>query len=267
MKLDVENLSVDYAMRRTGARLQALEDLTFHLPRRAFVTVVGPSGCGKTTLLKVLAGLISPRLGTVQLDGAPLGPPGKDRAMVFQTPALLPWRSVLRNVSYGLELKGVPQPRAVSKAAEFLELVGLHGFAESYPGELSEGMRQRVNLARALAVEPRLLLLDEPFAALDAQTRAYMQVELEAIWESTGSTALFVTHQISEAILLGDLVIVLSARPGKVREIIPVDLPRPRTINTKREPIFNELEERVWELIRQEGVKMRPQDTTTEATI
>ena len=259
MRLDVEGLTVDYTMRRTAARLRALEDLSFQVPGRAFVTLVGPSGCGKTTLLKVLAGLIAPSSGSVTLDGAPLGPPGVDRAMVFQTPALLPWRSVLRNASYGLELQGIPNEQALAKAGAYLDLVGLRGFAESYPGELSEGMRQRANLARALATEPQLLLLDEPFAALDAQTRAFMQVELESIWDRTGSTALFVTHQISEAILLGDLVIVLSARPAHVVDIIPVDLARPRTIDTKREPAFNQLEERLWDLIRQEAAKMHDQ--------
>ncbi|MGA9533934.1 MAG: ABC transporter ATP-binding protein [Anaerolineales bacterium] len=260
MNLEVRGISVGYVMRRTGETLAALEDLSFRIPERAFVTIVGPSGCGKTTLLRVIAGLQSPTAGSVKLDGRPLGPPGKDRAMVFQTPALLPWRSVIRNVSYGLELQGVDRRRAVAKAREYLELVGLHGFGESYPGELSEGMRQRVNLARALAAEPRLLLLDEPFAALDAQTRAFMQVELESIWERTGSTALFVTHQITEAPLLGDIVVVLSGRPGRVLEMISVDLPRPRTIDIKREPSFNILEERIWELIGQEASAMHNQD-------
>lgn len=257
MRLDVEGITVDYRMRRTGAPLRALEDLTFHIPERSFVTVVGPSGCGKTTMLKVIAGLETPSTGQVKLDGVPLGPPGRGRAMVFQTPALLPWRSVLRNVSYGLEIIGVERAAAVRRAEFYLELVGLHGFGESYPGELSVGMQQRVNLARALAAEPELLLLDEPFAALDAQTRAFMQVELEEIWDRTGSTALFVTHQITEALLLGDQVVVLSGRPGRVREIVPVDIPRPRTIDTKREPLFNQLEQRLWSLIGEEATAMR----------
>jgi NitT/TauT family transport system ATP-binding protein len=256
VNLNVSGISVDYAMRRTGQTLRALENLSFQIPERAFVTIVGPSGCGKTTLLKVIAGLQNPTTGSVELDGRPLGPPGADRAMVFQTPALMPWRSVIRNVSYGLELQGIGRKRATATSRGYLDLVGLRGFAESYPGELSEGMRQRVNLARALATEPRLLLLDEPFAALDAQTRAFMQVELESIWDRTGSTALFVTHQITEAILLGDLVIVLSGRPGAVREVISVDLPRPRTINTKRAPEFNLLEERIWNLIGEAAAAM-----------
>lgn len=265
MRLDVEGICVDYAQRRTGGRIQALKDLSFQVPGRSFVTVVGPSGCGKTTLLKVIAGLVEPTAGSVKLDGQPIGPPGKDRAMVFQTPALLPWRSVLRNASYGLELQGESPRGAAEKVLPYLDLVGLRGFAESYPSELSEGMRQRANLARALALEPRILLLDEPFASLDAQTRTYMQVELEAIWERTRSTALFVTHQISEAILLGDLVVILSARPGRVREVVPVDLPRPRTIETKRAASFNQLEEHLWELIGEEAAKMRPPAERGEA--
>jgi NitT/TauT family transport system ATP-binding protein len=214
MKLDVKDLTVSYRMRRTGESLLAIRDLSFGVAARSFVTIVGPSGCGKSTLLKAIAGLIPPAAGEIWLDGRSLRRPGQDRAMVFQSPALLPWRTVLQNVRYGLELQGADRRLATQRALDHIRLVGLAGFEESYPTELSEGMRQRVNLARALATEPELLLLDEPFAALDSQTRLFMQLELQSIWARTQSMALFVTHQITEAILLGDQVVVLSGPPG-----------------------------------------------------
>jgi NitT/TauT family transport system ATP-binding protein len=176
--------------------------------------------------------------------------------MVFQSPALLPWRTVLQNVRYGLELQGADRRLATQRALDHIRLVGLAGFEESYPTELSEGMRQRVNLARALATEPELLLLDEPFAALDSQTRLFMQLELQSIWARTQSMALFVTHQITEAILLGDQVVVLSGRPARVKEIIQVALPRPRSMDMKRSAEFNQLEERIWDLVGQEVMAM-----------
>jgi NitT/TauT family transport system ATP-binding protein len=207
-------------------------------------------------LLKAIAGLIPPAAGEIWLDGRSLRRPGQDRAMVFQSPALLPWRTVLQNVRYGLELQGADRRLATQRALDHIRLVGLAGFEESYPTELSEGMRQRVNLARALATEPELLLLDEPFAALDSQTRLFMQLELQSIWARTQSMALFVTHQITEAILLGDQVVVLSGRPARVKEIIQVALPRPRSMDMKRSAEFNQLEERIWDLVGQEVMAM-----------
>jgi ABC-type nitrate/sulfonate/bicarbonate transport system ATPase subunit len=213
-----------------------------------------------------IAGLTKPQSGTIHLDGKPLPGPGSRRAVVFQSPALLPWRSVRRNVSYGLELQGMAADLAAERAQEYVELVGLAGFEKSYPAELSQGMQQRVNLARAIATEPALLLLDEPFAALDAQTRLRMQIELQKIWERTQSTALFVTHQITEAVLLGDLVIVMTARPGRVKEILPIELPRPRSREIKQAPAFTQLEERIWELIEQEaGMTPEGKETAIEA--
>lgn len=258
MKLMVEDLSVAYRIKRTGDRLLAIDKLNFGIEENQFVTIVGPSGCGKTTLLKVIAGLIQPTEGGVSLDGKPLAEPGKGRAMVFQSPALMPWRTVLRNVSYGLELQGSDAQMTTRRSLDYIALVGLKGFEESFPGELSEGMRQRVNLARAIATEPSLLLLDEPFAALDAQTRLRMQIELQEIWDRTSSTALFVTHQITEAILLGDVVIVLTARPARAKAILPVDLSRPRSREMKRSETFLRLEEQIWGLIEEEV------NTTTE---
>lgn len=252
MKLEVQGLGVTYTMRSTGRPLRAIEGLTFGIDRRTFLTIVGPSGCGKTTLLKVIAGLIQPSTGEIRLDGHPLHEPGHDRAMVFQVPALLPWRTVLANVGYGLELQGADDRLVDQRAREHLRLVGLSGFEQSYPAELSQGMQQRVNLARALATEPELLLLDEPFASLDSQTRLFMQLELQSIWERTRAAALFVTHQITEAILLGDQVLVLSARPGRIKEVVSIGLPRPRTLAMKRSVEFNQLEEHIWDLVGEE---------------
>ncbi|TFH36565.1 MAG: ABC transporter ATP-binding protein [Anaerolineales bacterium] len=244
-------------MKRTGQQLQALSPMSFDVDPGSFVTIVGPSGCGKSSLLKAVAGLIPAASGRVLLDGQIVTKPGKGRAMVFQSPALLPWRTVLKNVAYGLELQGVPPRQAQLIAGRYIAMVGLKGFEESYPNELSEGMRQRVNLARALATEPSLLLLDEPFASLDSQTRTFMQLELQALWQRSRSTALFVTHQITEAILLGDQVIVISARPGQIKEILPIPLERPRTLEMKRSEPFNRLEEHIWGLIERESITMR----------
>ena len=256
LELEIRNLTVEFRMKRTGERVRALDSLSLRLEPGRFVTIVGPSGCGKTTLLKSIAGLIRPTSGEILIQGHRVERPGAERAIVFQTPALLPWRTVLRNVSYGLELQGVSAHRAQEKARRYIEMVGLSGFYESYPNELSEGMRQRVNLARAMSVEPRLLLLDEPFAALDSQTRTFMQLELQSIWQRSKASALFVTHQITEAILLGDEVIVLSARPGRIKESLDVNLERPRTIEMKRSAEFNLLEERVWDLIQEESLAL-----------
>lgn len=236
-------------MRRTGQPLLALDGLNFTVQRGEFVALVGPSGCGKTTLLNVIAGLLPVTSGALLLNGQPIKGPGADRALVFQTPALLPWRTVLDNAVYGLELQGVKRVEARQRARQFLELVGLHGFEASYPRELSGGMQQRVNLARALALEPALLLFDEPLAALDAQTREAMQVELERIWLRTQATALFVTHQISEAIYLADRVLVLTGRPGQIRADLTVELPRPRPAHCRRLSYFAELDEQIRDLL------------------
>ena len=231
-------------------KVRALEQVSFDLRSGQLLTILGPSGCGKTTLLNIIAGLLKNQVGEILLNNKPISDQGHDRAMVFQSPALLPWRTVLRNVSYGLEIQGVAEKEAKSRAVQYIELVGLTGFEESYPHELSGGMQQRVNLARALATEPQLLLLDEPLAALDPLLRENMQREVQQIWMKTGTTALFVTHLISEAIYLGDQVMALSERPGCVRELIDVDLPRPRPLSVRRLPRFRELEDHLWNLLR-----------------
>lgn len=254
-KLEVQNVYIEYLIKRTGQHILAVGGVSFAVQGGQFVTIVGPSGCGKTTLLNAIDGLLPVKSGRILLDGQEIRGPGHERAMVFQSPALMPWRTVMRNVTYGLELRGSDPAEARATAQRFIDLVGLHGFEESFPRELSGGMQQRANLARALTAGPELLLLDEPLAALDAQTREYMQFELQRIWWETRKTAVYVTHQISEAIYLGDQVIVVSARPGRVKEVVPVDLPRPRSLRVKRQPGFIELEEHIWNLIQEEAAK------------
>ena len=234
--------------------LLAVDGATMDIGEGEFVAIVGPSGCGKTTFLNAVDGLLPLTSGTLTLNGKQIERPGHDRAMVFQQPSLLPWRTVMGNVMYGVELLGIPKEEARGRAKRFVELVGLGGFVESYPLELSGGMQQRANLARALAVDPEVLLLDEPFAALDAQTRETMQQELLRIWNETRKMTIFITHDIVEAVYLADRVVVFTARPGRVKEIVKVDIPRPRDLRVKRDPRFVEIERRIWESIREEAV-------------
>ena len=249
-KLAAQALSVTYKNQRTHREISALAGVNFTVQDGQFVALVGPSGCGKSTLLNVIAGLQPATQGHLLLNGQPITGPGADRAMVFQTPALLPWRTVRGNVAYGLELHGLSRREAGQRAQPWLELVGLRDFAESYPRELSGGMQQRVNLARALAVQPTLLLFDEPLSALDAQTREVMQVELQRIWLEARCSALYVTHQIDEAIFLADQVLVMSARPGRIAQVISVDFPRPRALALKRQPAFAALTEQIWQQLQ-----------------
>ena len=255
-KLEAQEISVEYVMKQSHQRVLALERVSFTVQEGQFVALVGPSGCGKSTLLNVIAGLQPVTQGRLLLDGQEITGPGADRAMVFQSPALMPWRTVMRNVTYGLELQGCKQDEARLRAQQFISLVGLDGFEQSFPHQLSGGMQQRVNLARALTIEPSLLLLDEPLSALDAQTRAYMQWELQRIWQKTRNTALYVTHQISEAIYLADQVLVMSARPGRIKEVVTIELPRPRSLAVQQEPKFNQLERHIWALLQAEAGKM-----------
>jgi NitT/TauT family transport system ATP-binding protein len=266
IEVEVRHLTVEYVMRRTAGRLLALNDMNFSVDSGKFICIVGTSGCGKTTLLNVLAGLQSPLSGEVLLDGVPIRGPGRERAMVFQSSALMPWRTVLRNVTYGLEIQHYSTKEAARIAQEWIDLVGLNGFEQSYPRELSGGMQQRVNLARALATQPRLLLMDEPFASLDGQMREYMQGEIERIWRQTRQTTLFVTHSIDEAIFLADEVIVMTARPGRVKEIVPIDIPRPRAQAVKKLPVFHELQDYLHDLVEQEFREMMRQ-TGSEASL
>jgi NitT/TauT family transport system ATP-binding protein len=232
----VEDLSMEFISR--GQRLVALQNIDLDIAPGEFFVIVGPSGCGKTTLLRVLQGLTSPTRGRILVGGKAVTGPGTDRGFVFQQDALYPWRSVLRNVGLGLELQGVAKAQACGRARAMIDLVGLNGFESHYPHELSGGMRQRVNLARALAIEPAILLMDEPFAALDALTRETMQHELLRIAGAAGTTVIFITHQIEESVFLGDRVAVFATRPGRLQEIIPIDLPRPRPPGVKQSPEF-----------------------------
>jgi NitT/TauT family transport system ATP-binding protein len=230
----------------------ALSGLDLDLARGEFLSVVGPSGCGKSTFLNVLLGLLRPDRGDLQLNGKKITGPGQERAMVFQEFGLLPWRTVAANVELGLELKGIPAALRRERAMELIRLVGLTGFEQHYPHELSGGMKQRVGLARALATEPEVLLMDEPFAALDAQTRDLMQAELLQIWEKTKKTVLFVTHSIEEAAYLSDRVVVMTSRPGKTKNIIAIDLPRPRDYEMRLSPEFNEIKAKIWATLKEE---------------
>jgi NitT/TauT family transport system ATP-binding protein len=206
----------------------ALQDVSLDIRKDKFTTIVGPSGCGKSTLLHLLAGFDRPSNGEIRLDGQMIEKPGPDRGFVFQDYALFPWKTVLGNITFGLTINGVAKSRAQEIAMEYIRLVNLEGFEHAYPHTLSGGMKQRVAIARALAYNPEVLLMDEPFGALDAQTRKYMQGELIRIWERFKKTVVFVTHSVIEAIYLSDVVVVLSARPGTVKGIIEVDIPRPR---------------------------------------
>ncbi len=253
VKLQARDVVIHHRRQRYGDMLLAVDGVSLDITEGEFVSIVGPSGCGKTTFLNAVDGLLPLTSGSLSLDGRPIHAPGRDRAMVFQQPSLLPWRTVTGNIVYGLEIQRVPKTDARERAQRFVELVGLKGFEESYPLELSGGMQQRVNLARALAVDPEILLLDEPFAALDAQTRETMQQELLRVWNATRKTAVFITHDIVEAVYLADRVIVFTARPGRVKEVLKVDIPRPRDLRVKRDPHFVEIETRIWESIREEA--------------
>jgi len=239
--------------RPSGGELIAVEDFDLKVQKGEFVTIVGPSGCGKSTLLSVVDGLILPISGEVIINGKPVKEPGHDRALVFQEFALLPWRTVEGNVMLGLELHKKHTSSQMKEIAQhYIQMVGLQGFEKHYPHQLSGGMRQRVGIARALAVNPDILLMDEPFAALDAQTREIMSVELLRIWEQDKKTVLFVTHSIDEAVYLADRIVVMSGRPGRVKEIIPVNLPRPRKLSVKDEHHFVQLRRHIWNLLEEE---------------
>jgi NitT/TauT family transport system ATP-binding protein len=229
--------------------LQVLLGIDLAVGRGEFISVVGPSGCGKTTFLRIVAGLEAASCGQVLLDGRLVRAPGGDRGFVFQTDSLLPWRSVFANAIIGREIAGQVGPAERARTMELLKLVGLEGFEHYHPRQLSGGMRQRVNLARALAIDPEILLMDEPFSSLDAQTREIMQTELMRIWEQGRKTVLFVTHQIDEAVFLSDRVLVFARRPGRLRENVTIELPRPRALAIKRTGEFVQYVDHIWRLI------------------
>ncbi len=250
VKLAIEHLTKRYW--RGAREVLALSDVCLSVEDGEFLAIVGPSGCGKTTMLNIVAGLLPYEQGVVSIDGQCVQGPGIDRAVVFQHSSLLPWRTIAGNVRYGMELqKRFNKERMLERTKYFIKLVGLAGFERHYPSELSGGMQQRVNLARALAADPKVLLMDEPFAALDAQTREFMQAELLKIWAQAQKTVMFITHQINEAIYLADRVVVMSARPGRVKDVFRIPFGRPRTLHLKRDPQFLEIEDAIWQLVEE----------------
>jgi NitT/TauT family transport system ATP-binding protein len=245
------------AFRRGTRTVQAIDHLSLSVEEGEFVAIVGPSGCGKSTFLHILGGFEPLDGGTMLLNGEPIASPGPDRGMLFQEFALYPWRSVIGNVGWALEVQGRPRAERLAVAERYLKLVGLSAFRDAYPAELSGGMKQRVALARVLAFEPRVLLMDEPFGALDAQTRELMQEELHAIWQQTRNTVLFVTHDIDEATYLADRVIVFTARPGRLKVEVCVELERPRRIDVKKSAAYSAYRNRIWDSLREEVLKAR----------
>ncbi|NLU82402.1 ABC transporter ATP-binding protein [Rhodococcus sp. HNM0569] len=264
-KLEIQSVTKQFASRE-GAPFTAVDGIDLSVREGEFLVLVGPSGCGKSTLLDLLGGLSTPTSGRILLDGAPVDGPGLDRGIVFQQYALLPWRSARRNIEFGLEAKGVPRGERRVIADEYLELVGLHGFGDHYPHELSGGMKQRVAIARSLAYDPEVLLMDEPFAALDAQTRESLQDELLRIRKATGKTIVFITHSIDEAVYLGERVAVLSARPGRIKTFVDVDIDRGHD-DVRSSEQFREHRHRIWTLLhgeveRSEQAERRDGDPT-----
>lgn len=256
LKLEASHVAMEYYSERRKQYLLALSNINLKVFDGELVSIVGPSGCGKSTFLNAVDGLLKITEGKILLNGNEITGPGPDRAMVFQNDSLFPWRTVYGNVMYGMEMqKKFSSADMKERARHFIQMVGLAGFDKHYPNELSGGMRQRVNIARALATDPDLLLLDEPFAALDAQTREFMQVELLKILEKAKKTAIFITHQINEAVFLSNRVIVFSARPGTVKEDVEINLPDQRSLKIKHDPRFLELEEHIWRLIEEESAK------------
>ncbi|WP_371481489.1 ABC transporter ATP-binding protein [Kitasatospora sp. NBC_00315] len=238
---------------RRASEFTALDAVELDVAKGEFLAVVGPSGCGKSTLLDLLGGLTAPTSGEILLDGRPVTGPGVDRSIVFQQYALLPWRTAQGNVEFGLEATGVPRRQRAARAREYLDLVGLTGFEDRHPHELSGGMKQRVAIARSLAYDPDVLLMDEPFAALDAQTRESLQDELLRIWQRTGKTVVFITHGIEEAVYLGGRVAVLTSRPGRVKEVVPIDLgERAAGQDLRSSPEFANYRRRIWSLLHDE---------------
>lgn len=253
--LEVDNVSKVFTS-SSGKNVQythALDNVSFSMQKGEFYCLVGPSGCGKSTLLRVVDGLITPERGQVLIDGKQVTKPGFDRGMVFQQFNLLPWRTAVGNVEFGLEMRGMPKKERREKAMHYVHMVGLHSFEDHYPAQLSGGMQQRVGLARALAIEPEILLMDEPFGALDAQTREVMQYELMRIWSVDRRTAIFVTHDIEEALYLADRIVVMTNRPGRIQKILDVDFPRPRDEKLRNRSDFAQARGEIWEMLKSDN--------------
>jgi len=253
-KLAIDRVALRFTP-RGGPPVTALEDISLDVAENEFSVIVGPSGCGKTSLLRLVAGLIQPSEGTIRLDGRPVSKPGRERGMVFQSYTLFPWLTVEENVGFGLKLRGIDAAERREVVRRFITQVGLEGFERSYPKHLSGGMMQRVALARALANDPEILLMDEPFGALDSQTRSLMQEMLLAIWQRARKTVLFITHDIDESILLGDRVYVMTARPGRIKEMVEVAIPRPRSADVLTSEPFMALKRRIMHAIHEEAAR------------
>ena len=237
-----------------GRPVLAVDDVSLAVGHREFIALLGPSACGKSTLLYLLGGFLPTEAGTITVDGKPVRGPGPDRGIVFQHFALFPWKTVRANVMYGLKRAGLPRGEQEKRAQDFIDLVGLHGFEDSYPSQLSGGMKQRTAIARTLAIDPKILLMDEPFGALDAQTRSLMQEELLGIWQRSPKTVIFVTHDVQEAVYLAQRVAVMSARPGRIKAIIETKFDRSDPHLTKTKPFIDKVDE-IWELVRAEAIK------------
>jgi NitT/TauT family transport system ATP-binding protein len=252
-KIALEATGVRKTYTKDGRNLAVLDVERFSVRDGEFVTIIGPSGCGKSTLLHIMGGFIKGESGEIRVHGRHVNGPGPDRGVMFQEFALFPWKTVAGNVAWGLEAQRFPRDKIEETVRAYLEMIGLSEFRNHYPAELSGGMKQRVALARVLAFNPEVLLMDEPFGALDAQTRESMQEELTRLWERTGKTIVFVTHDIDEAVYLGDRVVVLTARPGRIREEVKIGLPRPRSLEIKKSLQCHEYRNYIWDLIRSES--------------
>jgi NitT/TauT family transport system ATP-binding protein len=252
-RVALEATGVRKSYAKDGRSLAVLDVERFTVRDGEFVTIIGPSGCGKSTLLHIMGGFIQAEAGAISVHGRQVKGPGPDRGMMFQEFALFPWKTVAGNVAWGLEAQGFPKREVEETVTRYLALIGLAEFRNHYPAELSGGMKQRVALARVLAFDPEVLLMDEPFGALDAQTRESMQEELTRLWERTGKTIVFVTHDIDEAVYLGDRVVVLTARPGRIREEVKIELPRPRSLEVKKSAQCHEYRNYIWDSIRTES--------------
>ncbi|WP_460447869.1 ABC transporter ATP-binding protein [Alsobacter sp. SYSU BS001988] len=251
--IEVQGVSHSYGSRH-GAGVLALDDIALDIRPNEFHALLGPSGCGKSTLLYLIGGFIPIQKGVIHTRSGPVTAPGPERSIVFQNFALFPWKTVLQNVAYGLRKQGMNARQAEARAREFIALVQLTGFEDAYPSQLSGGMQQRAAIARTLAVDPEILLMDEPFGALDAQTRRVMQEELRAIWQRSRKTVVFVTHDVHEAVFLADRISIMSARPGRIQHVIDVDLPKDRGEEILEKPEFLALSERIWRLVREQAV-------------
>jgi len=263
-RIVLTNVSKTFVPKRGGRPVLAVDNVSLEIADKSFVCLVGTSGCGKSTLLNLIAGLETPDKGDVSMDGRRIAQPGPDRGMVFQENALFPWLTVLANVCYGPRQRGLESNRYLPEARAILKQVGLSRFADSYPNELSGGMRQRVAIARALVNKPAVLLLDEPFGALDAQTRALMQEMLLDVWEREHRTVVFVTHDVDEAVFMADRVVVMSRRPGRILADIPVTLERPRAYDVLTTPAFAAIKREVLHLVRQEALAIAESETKQE---